>query len=85
MSEHLEVVIDGVKYVPADVAVANSMAIKRGLLEQFWGEVEPEEVDEKWSLVRLAVADSLVMDGYDDAWDIDEVLQHIAKYMEKKE
>jgi len=74
MSKH-EVIIDGVKYIPAKEAVANRVQIIQGLLSDFWGVVKAEEVDEKSEDMYVIVTDSPPY----ECRTIEEVVNDIAK------
>ncbi len=41
-----KVIIDGVEYIPAKDALANEMAIAKGLLMQFWGTCPDDKAQE---------------------------------------
>jgi len=41
-----DVIIDGVKYIPAKEANANTLAIAKGLLMEFWGDCSDEKATE---------------------------------------
>lgn len=73
-----EVIIDGVKYVPANIAVANSFAIKCGLMEFFWGTSTKDNIDEHWEGVRIQVSDDFRIK---ESSSIEEVLEEISKYI----
>lgn len=46
MSNPKEVIIDGVRYIPAKEAIANELAIAKGLLMFFWGTCTDERAKE---------------------------------------
>jgi len=75
-----EVIIDGVRYIPANHALANNLAIKRGLLEQFWGVCDPSEIDEKWEGLRVIVTDE---NRDNEGRDIADILAAIAGYTDE--
>jgi hypothetical protein len=54
-----EVMIDGVRYVPASNAVANADAILKALVAVWWGDgVSPEKVAECMTYLRVEVHDN---------------------------
>lgn len=76
MASNRVVVIDGVRYLPADVVLANQRAIVEGLLASFWGDCS------KLSDAELCeVANTVCVRVYDDGdgEPIDAVLSAIAK------
>ena len=53
-----EVVIDGVRYVPAAYAVANGPAVLRALVATWWGpKPDAERVEEARGYLRVLVTD----------------------------
>lgn len=69
-----EVIIDGVRYVPATEAAPSIEAIARGLMARFWGEIGPEtDWREAASGVYVYVNDD--RDGY----PIESILADIAE------
>lgn len=74
----MEVLIDGVKYIPAKDAIANRDAIIRGLLDMFWGELgESYDEDEKCDSVYCIITDSPEQQDY---ITVQEVADKIAEY-----
>jgi hypothetical protein len=76
-----EVIIDGVRYVPAVDAVANSEAIIRGLLMEFWGVVsENTTLEEACRGVHVLVSDSEY--AIENGVPFERVLENIAHQVE---
>ena len=42
----MEVIIDGIRYIPAKNVIANRMNIAKGLLMQFWGVCDDKQANE---------------------------------------
>lgn len=74
----MEVVIDGVKYIPAKEAIANREAVVRGLLKCFWGSLgDSFDEDEKCEGLYLRITEG--QQDHDDP-TVQEVADLIAEY-----
>ena len=71
------VIVDGIEYIPAKKAIANELAIKKGLLYQFWGYCDDEKVDERCEYLVVDVTDSPRENGLPT---IDDIIVDIAKF-----
>lgn len=72
--------IDGVRYVPANSAVANADAIRRALVSLWWGDmhrVSAKELGERCLSLKVDVGD-----GFDsgEGHTFDDVMAAIAEY-----
>lgn len=68
----MDVMIEGVRYVPAIEATSNMRAIARGLIADFWGVVKDCDLEEKMEGLYVRVMD----DG--NGVPVEEILANIA-------
>ena len=74
----MEVIIDGVKYIPAKEAIANRDAIIRGILNSFWGELgDTYDEDYKCDGVYCVVTDD---PNYSTSPSVKDIADKIAEY-----
>lgn len=75
----MEVIIDGVKYIPAKEAIANRDAVIRGLMEQFWGNLgETYDENDKCNGVYCIVTDD--PSRYNNPRTVQQVADSIAEF-----
>ncbi len=74
----MEVIINGMRYVPVTEANPNMKAIARGLLASFWGSVSDNDLAEKMEGITVRVFD----DGKGEP--IEKVLADIAEELAKQ-
>ena len=78
--ETVEVMIDGVRYVPAREIAANVNDIKEALLDCFWGEgyrgIDPTRAEEG---IYIIVSDDASLDGEPFGQFIDNLISRLAE------
>ena len=76
-----EVIIDGVRYLPATKVLANELTIARGLLEQFWGPTDDKGarklIDQDH--IRVLVSDSISVNQGQSLREILDTITEIAQ------
>ena len=81
----MEVVIDGIRYVPAVDATSDMKAIAKGLLRCFYGqffEITDENLREKMDRITIRVYDEGKGDSFDDVLAV--IAKELAKGKETK-
>lgn len=69
------VIIDGIEYIPAKEANANTLEIAKGLLMSFWGTCDDEKAKELMNDPSIRV----LVNDYGEGIPLSEVMDDIAK------
>ena len=78
-----EVIIDGIKYLPAKEVDSNRDAIIRGLMSEFWGELgESYDEDEKCKGVYIVFTEE--PNDYHNRLSVQGMADRITEYAQKK-